>query len=163
MWIKLSDKKKLIFISIIVLSIFFLDQITKKIIIEHFNLRNQIINVTSFLNFDLIWNDGVAFGLLGFEDTNLYNLVNVIIGLVILVILYLILKTKDFSIYFYAMILGGALGNYSDRIRFSAVPDFIDFHINNYHWFVFNIADIFVTLGIICLIYLEIIDKKKEV
>ena len=156
------DKKRLISFSIIVLFIFFLDQITKKFVIEYFNTTNQIIYVTSFLNFDLIWNEGIAFGLFGFDNPGFYNIITIIIGIVILVILYFIIKTKNFSVYFYLMIMGGALGNFSDRIRFSAVPDFIDFHIQDYHWFVFNIADIFITLGIICLISDEIFINKKQ-
>ena len=156
------DKKRLISFSIIVLFIFFLDQITKKFVIDYFNTTNQIIYVTSFLNFDLIWNEGIAFGLFGFDNPNFYNIITIIIGIVILVILYFIIKTKNFSAYFYLMIMGGALGNFSDRIRFSAVPDFIDFHIQDYHWFVFNIADIFITLGVICLISDEIFINKKR-
>ena len=156
------DKKRLISFSIIVLFIFFLDQITKKFVIEYFNTANQIIYVTSFLNFDLIWNEGIAFGLFGFDNPSFYNIITIIIGIVILVILYFIIKTKNFSAYFYLMIMGGALGNFSDRIRFSAVPDFIDFHIQDYHWFVFNIADIFITLGVICLISDEIFINKKR-
>lgn len=156
------DKKRLISFSIIVLFIFFLDQITKKFVIEYFNTTNQIIYVTSYLNFDLIWNEGIAFGLFGFDNPIFYNIITIIIGIVILVILYFIIKTKNFSVYFYLMIMGGALGNFSDRIRFSAVPDFIDFHIQDYHWFVFNIADIFITLGVICLISDEIFINKKR-
>ena len=60
------------------------------------------------------------------------------------------------------MILGGALGNVFDRILYKAVPDFIDFHIGNFHWFIFNLADIFITLGVIFMILLEITDKTNN-
>ena len=156
------DKKRLISFSIIVLFIFFLDQITKKFVIEYFDTTNQIIYVTSFLNFDLIWNDGIAFGLLGFDNPSSYNLVTFIIGLVILIVFYFIIISENHMSYFYSMVAGGALGNFIDRIRFSAVPDFIDFHIGDYHWFVFNIADIFISLGVFCLIIAEIFYKKID-
>ena len=110
----------------------------------------------------MIWNEGIAFGLFGFDNPSFYNIITIIIGIVILVILYFIIKTKNFSAYFYLMIMGGALGNFSDRIRFSAVPDFIDFHIQDYHWFVFNIADIFISLGVFCLIIDEIAFKSND-
>ena len=158
----MTNKKRFVFFSLIVLSICLFDQITKKFIIEYFDTNNSIIFLTSFLNFDLIWNDGIAFGLLGFDNPSSYNLVTFIIGLVILIVFYLIIISENHMSYFYSMVAGGALGNFIDRIRFSAVPDFIDFHIGDYHWFVFNIADIFISLGVFCLIIAEIFYKKID-
>ena len=158
----MTNKKKVVVFSLIILSICLFDQITKKLIIEYFDKNNSIIFLTSFLNFDLIWNDGIAFGLLGFENPNSYNLVTFIIGLVILIVIYFIIISENHMSYFYSMVAGGALGNFIDRIRFSAVPDFIDFHIGDYHWFVFNIADIFISLGVFCLIIAEIFYKKID-
>ena len=74
----------------------------------------------------------------------------------------MILKNSGFKKYSFLMIFGGALGNLYDRIFFKAVPDFIDFHIGNFHWFIFNFADIFISIGVICLIYDEIFLEKKE-
>ena len=158
----MTNKKRFVIFSSIVLSICLFDQITKKLIIEYFDTNNSIIFVTSFLNFDLIWNDGIAFGLLGFDNSIYYNLVTLIIGLIILVVFYFIIISENYISYYYSMVAGGALGNFLDRLRFSAVADFIDFHIGNYHWFIFNIADIFISLGIICLIIAEILLKNKK-
>lgn len=158
----MTNKKKFVIFFSIVLSICLFDQITKKLIIEYFDTNNSIIFLTSFLNFDLIWNDGIAFGLLGFDNPSSYNLVTFIIGLVILIVFYFIIISENHVSYFYSMVAGGALGNFIDRIRFSAVPDFIDFHIGDYHWFVFNIADIFISLGVFCLIIAEIFYKKID-
>ena len=157
----MTNKKRFVFFTLIILSIFIFDQITKKFIIEYFDKNNSTIFLTSFLNFDLIWNDGVAFGLLGFDNSSFYNLITLLIGLVIIIVFYFLFVTKNYASFFYSIIAGGALGNFIDRIRFSAVPDFIDFHIGNYHWFVFNIADVFITLGVFCLIIDEILSKDK--
>ena len=158
----MTNKKRVVVFSLIILSICLFDQITKKLIIEYFDKNNSIIFLTSFLNFDLIWNDGIAFGLLGFDNPSSYNLVTFIIGLVITIVFYFIIISETHMSFFYSMVAGGALGNFVDRIRFSAVPDFIDFHIGDYHWFVFNIADIFISLGVFCLIIAEIFYKKIE-
>ena len=84
------------------------------------------------------------------------------IVIVIMIIIFMIVISKDFKKYPLLMILGGALGNLVDRIFFKAVPDFIDFHIQNLHWFIFNVADIFISLGIIFMILLEIIANNKN-
>jgi signal peptidase II len=155
---KINNK---IFLNIsIIISIFFFDQISKSYVINFLSLSNTEIYLTSFLNLQLIWNDGVAFGLLSFDNSFYYNLITLLIFLVIIILLFL-LKSQDQYSYFYSMIIGGACGNLIDRIRYSSVPDFIDFHINNFHWFIFNIADIFISLGVFCLIMAEIFFNKK--
>ena len=156
-------KKRIFLIKfLIIFSIFLIDQISKYYVINLFEFQNQAIYLTSFLNLQLIWNEGIAFGLLSFDNNFYYNLITFVIVIVIL-ILFFLLKDHDQYSYFYSIIIGGALGNLTDRIRFSSVPDFIDFHISNFHWFVFNIADIFISLGIICLIIAEIFFNKNNV
>ena len=147
---------------LIIFSIFLTDQVSKYYIINIFKFQNEAIYLSSFLNLQLIWNEGIAFGLLSFEKDLYYNSITFLIVLVILILLFLI-KNHDQYSYFYSIIIGGALGNLMDRIRYSSVPDFIDFHIFNFHWFVFNIADIFITLGVICLIVAEIFFNKNKI
>ena len=144
----------------IIFSIFLIDQVSKYYIINVFEFQNEAIYLSSFLNLQLIWNEGIAFGLLSFENDLYYNSITFVIIIVISILLFLIKNDDQYS-YFYSIIVGGALGNLIDRIRYSSVPDFIDFHISNFHWFVFNIADIFVSLGVICLIVAEIFFNKN--
>ena len=143
--------------------IFFLDRISKIYILDFFeNNQIQEIAIFNFLNFYLIWNEGIAFGLLNFDSEKFYNIVTIIIILISLIVLFYALKIKNYSGYFFSLIFGGALGNLYDRIYFSAVPDFIDLHIGNYHWFIFNVADIFISVGIICLIFDELFFNKTN-
>ena len=145
------------FISII----FCIDRISKSLVIRFTELNNELnINVASFLNLNLIWNEGIAFGLLSFDQKLYYNLVTLLIIIIILVIIRLMMKSKGLEKLSYIMIIGGALGNIFDRIYYSAVPDFIDIYFNNFHWFIFNVADIFISLGVIILIGLEFFKKE---
>ena len=157
--------KKIIINTLIVLIIFFLDRVSKIYIINLAELENSLeIYINSYLNLYLIWNKGIAFGLFSFDESSVYNFVTILILVILLIILILIFKSETYKSYFYTIILGGALGNLFDRFYYSAVPDFIDLHINNFHWFIFNIADIFITLGVICLIYVEVfLDKKDKI
>ena len=155
------NKKIFLIKFLLIFLIFLTDQISKYYIINIFKSQNEAIYLTSFLNLQLIWNDGIAFGLLSFEKDLYYNSITFLIVLVILILLFLIRNHDQYS-YFYSIIIGGALGNLTDRIRYSSVPDFIDFHVSNFHWFVFNIADIFVSLGVICLIIAEIFYNKEN-
>ena len=148
--------------SIILIIIFLIDRISKEYIIFLGDQNyNSEIYLSSFLNIILIWNDGIAFGLLSFEDKTIYNYITILISSVVIILLFLISRTKKFKKFSYIIITGGALGNLFDRIIYNSVPDFIDLHYNGFHWFVFNVADIFITIGIICLIYDEIILEKK--
>ena len=146
---------------ITVLIIFSLDRISKLYVIFQ-NEKNLSSNLftSKFLNINLIWNDGIAFGLFSFDEKMYYNILTVLILIITLVILWMITKTKGLEKFAFLMIFGGSLGNVFDRIFYSSVPDFIDFHINNFHWFIFNVADIFITVGVIMLIMLEIFKKK---
>ena len=156
-------KKENIFNFFFVIFIFLLDRLSKVILINKFaNFDEVEYEITSFLSFNLIWNDGIAFGLLSLEDKFYYNLLSIIIILVILIIFYLMIKSKGIEKYAYIMLLGGSLGNIFDRLFYSKVPDFIDLHFNNFNWFIFNVADIFISFGVILLIYLEIFFKKKR-
>ena len=146
-----------------VIVIFSLDRISKFYVISQSekNLSYDLFE-SKFLNINLVWNEGIAFGLLSFEKDYLYNLLTILIIVLIIIIFFMILKSKGLKKYSLLMVLGGALGNLYDRIYFKAVPDFIDFHIGNFHWFIFNVSDIFISLGILLLISLELIKNKKE-
>ena len=152
-------KRENIFNFIIILTIFFLDRISKFKVLNDFNDRDYFIN--NFLNIDLIWNTGIGFGLLSTDSSLIYNLITFVITVVMLILLYLILTAHTIDKIIYSMIMGGALGNFYDRLTFKAVPDFIDLHFNNFHWFTFNIADIFITLGIIGYLVSDY-NKKNE-
>ena len=148
---------------IIILFIFVLDRLSKLYIIYLDKINNgSEIYQSKFLNIYLIWNEGIAFGLFSLDDNYLYNILTLIILIVIIIILYLVNKNKGFKRYSLIFILGGAIGNLFDRIFYKAVPDFIDFHIENFHWFIFNVSDIFITVGVICMITLELIGKNDK-
>ena len=147
----------------IILSIFGLDRFTKVYVISENekNLSSELF-VSKFLNINLIYNEGIAFGLLSFDQSYMYNILTILIAAVILIIFFMTLKSDGLKKYLLLMIFGGALGNLYDRIFFKAVPDFIDFHIGNFHWFIFNVSDIFISLGVLFLIIFEIIDNQKN-
>ena len=153
--------KRLLLNSIIILVIFVIDRISKIYIIKIAELENSVdIYLTPFLNFYLIWNKGIAFGLFSFDENYIYYLISLLIFIINIVIILMIIGSNGLKRYSLIVVLGGSIGNLFDRIYYSAVPDFIDFHINNFHWFIFNVADIFITLGVFCLIYVEIFFNK---
>ncbi len=146
----------------IIIFIFFLDRISKLLVINYADANGEMyVNVTSFLDINLIWNEGIAFGLFSFNNELYYNLLTIFILLIILIIVFLMFKSKSFEKLCFIMIIGGSLGNLFDRIYYSAVPDFIDIYFNNFHWFIFNVADIFISIGVIILISLEFFKKKN--
>ena len=147
----------------LILSIFLLDRISKIYVIslDKKFLGSEIFS-SKFLNIKLIWNEGIAFGLLSFDKSNLYNFLTFIIFIVIVIIFFMVIKSNGLQKYSLLMILGGALGNFFDRLFFKAVPDFIDFHVENFHWFIFNVSDVFITTGVIFMILNEITNKKYE-
>ena len=154
-------KKHLLTFSVII-SIFVIDRISKFYAINFLeNYEEYSFRVTSFLNLNLIWNEGIAFGLFSFDEKLYYNFLTIFICLITVVIIWLMFRSSGFEKLSYIMIIGGSFGNIFDRIFYSAVPDFIDIHINNFHWFIFNVADIFITIGIIFLISFEIFGKKN--
>ena len=159
---KNNFKRNIIFI-IIFTFIFVTDRLSKLYILNLAEI-NETLNlfVTPFLNFYLIWNKGIAFGLFSFDQNLIYNFITFLIALITVIILIIAFRSKDYKGYFFISIFSGSVGNLFDRFYYSAVPDFIDFHLNNFHWFIFNVADIFISLGVICLIFVEIFVKKEN-
>ena len=143
--------------------VYLLDRLTKILVIQldKNNVGSDIFN-SAYLNIVLIWNKGVAFGLFSFDGSNLYNILTLLISIIVVILVIMSLKSEGFKRYSLLMIVGGALGNLHDRIFFNAVPDFIDFHVGNFHWFIFNVSDRFITLGVISMIVLELADNKTK-
>ncbi len=155
--------KKVIIGIILLVLIFFLDRITKILILNIVEETGKLdVYVNSFLNLYLVWNKGIGFGLLSFDQKSTYNVISFLILLINLIIIYLIYIEKSIKTYFLLVILGGSFGNLFDRVYYNAVPDFIDLNYKGYHWFIFNVADIFITLGILCLIFSELLNYKKS-
>ncbi len=156
--------KKSFFINLfIIIIIFSLDRISKFYVIlnSESNLSPSLFT-SKFLNINLIWNEGIAFGLLTFDQKLYYNFLTAVILIITAIILWMVSRSNGMEKIAFLIIFGGSLGNIFDRVLYKSVPDFIDFHINNFHWFIFNVADIFITLGVILLIYLELIVKTKK-
>ena len=158
-----KTKLKTFFLNFIILiTIFLIDRTSKLYILKLAEVENSVdIYVTSYLNLFLIWNKGIAFGLLSMNESIIYNTITLIIGLIIIFILFMMWKNDNIQRYFLALVAGGALGNLYDRIVYTAVPDFIDLHFHGFHWFVFNVADIFITVGVFCLILVEFFYNNK--
>jgi len=147
----------------IVILIFLIDRISKLYVIhkDKVNFNSEIYS-SNFLNIHLIWNEGIAFGLFSFNEDYLYNFLTFLILMVIIFIIFMIRKSDLLRKYALLLVLGGALGNFFDRLIYKAVPDFIDFHVGNFHWFIFNVADIFITFGIFFMIIIELTSKNKN-
>ena len=156
-------KKQFVLNSLIIFLIFFLDRLSKIYILNIVENEGIVdITINSYLNIILVWNAGIGFGLFQLDQTFAYNLITILIFLINLIIIYLLFYSDKLHKIFFSMILGGSLGNLYDRVYYSAVPDFIDLNYNGYHWFVFNVADIFISIGVITLITLELFKKKKN-
>ena len=162
MILKFLNKNFYISFSLVIL-VYLLDRLTKIFVIQldKNNVGSDIFNST-YLNIVLIWNKGIAFGLFSFNEAYFYNILTLVITIIIFMLIFMSFKSEGSKKYSLLMIIGGALGNLHDRIFSKAVPDFIDLHLNNFHWFIFNVSDIFITLGVISLIVLEIVPNKKE-
>ena len=146
---------------LLIIIIFFFDRITKIKIINH-QIDNDSIYINDFVNLELVWNTGLGFGLLSSNSALIYNSITTLIGLILIIIIFLIIKSNYFEKILYSIIFGGALGNFYDRIVYFAVPDFIDIHYQRFHWFTFNIADIFITIGILILIIKDFFFKNEN-
>jgi len=154
--------RKNIFYILIIIFIFLLDRFSKIYILNYVEENGNIdIYVNPFLNLILVWNTGIGFGLFSSEGTLFYNSITILIVLINIIIIYFISTTKDYRIYFFLIILGGSFGNLFDRLYYFAVPDFIDINYKGFHWFIFNVADIFISIGIICLIISELFFFNK--
>jgi len=148
---------------LIILLIFFFDRATKIYLINMQSSGTDIdFYIFPFLNFYLVWNTGIGFGLASMESNIFYHILTIVIAIINIVLIYFLIKLKGIYTYSIAIIIGGSLGNLFDRIYYYAVPDFIDLHLGNFHWFIFNVADIFITVGIIALVFIEIFKKEKE-
>ena len=160
----MQKKNRIFFLHLlIVIIIFLIDRVSKTHVINLFEDSNsQQIFITSFLNIYLIWNEGIAFGLFSSESKDIYNFITILIITINLFIIYILFKLNDVRKYFFLVVLGGSLGNLYDRLMYNAVPDFIDFHVGDLHWFIFNPADIFISVGVICLILVEFFSKNKK-
>tara|TARA_Y100000385_G_C12870889_1_gene541473 strand:+ start:332 stop:832 length:501 start_codon:yes stop_codon:yes gene_type:complete len=149
---------------IIIVIVFVFDRITKLYILKLVEAEASVdIYITPYLNLFLIWNKGIAFGLFSIDGSIIYNFITILIGLIIIAIIFMMLKNNNIQRYFFALIAGGAIGNFYDRIVYTAVPDFIDLHFYGFHWFVFNVADIFITVGVFCLILVELFINNKNI
>ena len=156
-------KSKILFPTLIIASTFLLDRLSKIYILNLAeNTENLNLSITSFINIILVWNTGIGFGLFQIDDNTLYNVITALILLINFVIIYILINSEKFQRILFSLILGGSLGNLYDRIYYSAVPDYIDLNYNGYHWFVFNVADIFISIGIFCLIFVELLNYKKS-
>ncbi|MDC0370052.1 signal peptidase II [Pelagibacteraceae bacterium] len=144
---------------IIILTLFTADRITKNLIINNQEFLSRSVYINDFLNFELVWNTGIGFGLFSLEANLLYHFITLLIFIVIMTLIYLIYLNRINNKFFFSMIIGGGLGNIYDRLIYHAVPDFIDLHFNQYHWFTFNLADIFITIGIIVILMRDIIKE----
>ena len=149
--------------TILVALIFIVDRFSKIYVIHlnKFNYSSELYQ-SQYLNISLVWNEGIAFGLLSFNQSNLYNLLSLLIATIIIFIFFMIIRNGNIKRYPLLMIFSGAIGNLYDRIVYKAVPDFIDFHVGEFHWFIFNVADIFISLGVFFMILLELIDNNKK-
>ena len=159
---KLIENKKKIYLHLfIVFFVYILDRISK-VYILHLTQNNFGIEIFSskYLNIFPIWNKGISFGLLSLDETNLYNLLSIFISIIILILIIMAIKNQGFKRLFLLIIIGGALGNLHDRIKYNGVLDFIDFHVGNFHWFIFNVSDIFITVGVTGMIFIELNTKK---
>ena len=149
--------------TVIVTLIFILDRLSKIYVVhlDRVSYTSELYQ-SKYLNITLVWNEGIAFGLLSFNQNSLYNLLSLLIALIVLIIFFMIIKNDNIKKYPLLMIFAGAIGNLYDRIFFQAVPDFIDFHVGEFHWFIFNVADIFISIGVIFMILLELIGSNKD-
>ncbi len=156
---KILKKENLNFL-LLILIIFSLDRYSKIEIIKNFS--DEIFYYNNFLNLDLIWNTGIGFGLLSSDSVIFYNLISGVIVLVIILLIIVALGAQKFDKLIFSIIIGGALGNFYDRLIYQAVPDFIDLHYKNFHWFTFNVADIFITFGILSYLLIGMFKKNNE-
>ena len=162
-------KTELKFFYLFILFAVFVDQVSKYFIIEYFNINPELLindflyEANQYLNIVIVWNKGFAFGLFQNNIFSINILYIFLIGSVILVlIVYAYKLNQKYYFLIFGLIIGGALGNLIDRILYGAVVDFIDLHYMNLHWYVFNIADICISLGCMLLVLAEIIKKPSD-
>jgi signal peptidase II len=155
---KLYLNKQNFYSLMLIILILFIDRISKLEIINYYSDHKIYINY--FINFNLVWNTGIGFGLFSTDTSLIYNIITVLIAVVIIILFYVTINSDNLDKLIFTIIIGGALGNFYDRVIYSAVPDFIDIHFNNFHWFTFNFADIFISLGIIFFLIKDVFKKN---
>jgi signal peptidase II len=159
----MSFLKKNIYSLSLILFLFLVDRISKYLILNIFKTSDEPnIIITSFLKFELIWNNGIAFGLLPFEESLYYNSLTAIIVVITIILFFLMIKSANVEKFGFCLIIGGSFGNIFDRLSYSSVIDFIDFNLGNFHWFIFNVADIFISTGVFILIMFELLKKNEK-
>jgi len=159
----MSFLKKNIYSLSLILFLFLVDRISKYLILNIFKTSDEPnIIITSFLKFELIWNNGIAFGLLPFEESLYYNSLTAIIVVITIILFFLMVKSANVEKFGFCLIIGGSFGNIFDRLSYSSVIDFIDFNLGNFHWFIFNVADIFISTGVFILIMFELLKKNEK-
>ena len=159
----ISKTKSFFLYFFVFIGIFLIDRVSKVYVINLANTTGIVdIQINNYLNIFLIWNTGIGFGLFSSGNTIFYNIITFLILIINLIIIYLIYKSYNIKRLIFIIILGGSSGNLFDRAYYSAVPDFIDLNYNGYHWFIFNFADIFISIGIFCLIFMEIFNYKNK-
>jgi signal peptidase II len=142
---------------ILILFVAFLDQVTKSYFIDLFSgVFLKGISICPYLNFVHAWNQGISFGL--FQGADYSNIIFMVLSSIITIILFVMLYKNNSTTYSisYSLIIGGAIGNIVDRVKYGAVFDFIDFHVASYHWPAFNIADSFVCIGALLLVFFSL-------
>ena len=159
----MKKKMSILFIRIFGIgSLFFIDRVTKMYLINLQSTGTDVdFYISPYLNLYLVFNTGIGFGLVSLESNIYYHILTAIIAIINIVLIIFLTRAKGIYFYLIALIVGGSLGNLFDRIKYYAVPDFIDIHIGDFHWFIFNVADIFITIGIIGLIFAELFKRKK--
>ena len=158
---KILYRKENFYSILIIILIFSIDRYFKTLVLKKFN--ENIFFVNNYINLDLVWNTGIGFGLLSFNSSFFYNIITLLISLVILFLFFMAYKSDKYEKIIFSVIIGGALGNFYDRVFYNAVPDFIDLHYNSFHWFTFNFADIFITIGILLFLVKEIFIKNDKI
>lgn len=151
------NKKYIFFIVFFTL---FLDQVSKRIVVENIEILANGLEISKYFNLVYVENRGVSFGMFSEHDKSFYF--GILSMLVSVYIIYLLVKSNNqIELLGLSLILGGAIGNGVDRLYYGYVVDFIDLHLNNLHWPAFNFADTFISVGAIVFIFSIILDKKN--
>ena len=156
------NKAKKILLILIPILIFF-DQLSKKWMLNNILDNQRIIEINQYLNFIPVWNKGISFGMLAdIMNINFFMSITTIIISLFLILWFLRTKNKNLSFALF-FIISGALGNLIDRLNHKAVIDFIDIHINNFHWPTFNFADSYITIGAFIYIFTIFTSQKDNI
>jgi signal peptidase II len=140
-----------------------IDQLTKWWIVENVMQPPRLIEITSFFNLVMAWNRGVSFGLFNNDWPLNAWVLPLIIGAIVVVLAVWLVRCERATIgWALGLVIGGAVGNLVDRVRYGAVADFLDFHAFGYHWPAFNVADSAITIGAVILILDSLLGRTTE-